>query len=65
MADRLSSAEMAYELAKMIYGKSDWLQRFAGGKNRRGDHEIDLKRRELTVLQQAKTDYERAAGRAA
>lgn len=62
---RLSSSDMAHELAKLVYGKIDWLHRFSTGKQRRGDHEIELKRRELAVLQQAKEDYERAAARAA
>jgi hypothetical protein len=47
------------------YGKVDWLSRFGDGRNRRGDHEIELKRRELAVLQQAKEDYQKAAERAA
>jgi hypothetical protein len=63
--ERLSHSEMAYELAKLVYGKLDWLSRFASGKNKRGDHEIELKRRELAVLQQAKDDYQKAAERAA
>ena len=63
MAERLSHSEMAYELAKLVYGKLDWLRRFGSGKGKRGDHEIELKRRELAVLQQAKDDYTRAAAR--
>jgi hypothetical protein len=65
MAERITHTEMAYELAKLVYGKLDWLQRFASGKSKRGDHEIELKRRELAVLQQAKEDYQNAAERAA
>lgn len=62
---RLTHDEMAHELSKLCYGKVDWLSRFSDGRNRRGDHEIELKRRELAVLQQAKEDYQKAAGRAA
>lgn len=62
---RFSHDEMAHELAKLAYGKVDWLSRFSSGKNKRTDHEIELKRRELSVLQQAKEDYQKAAERAA
>lgn len=62
---RFSREEMAHELAKLAYGKADWLSRFSDGRNRRGDHEIELKRRELAVLQQAQEDYHKAAERAA
>lgn len=62
---RLSHDEMAHELGKLCYGKVDWLHRFSSGKNKRTDHEIELKRRELSVLQQAKEDYQKAAERAA
>ena len=65
MADRFSHEEMAYEISKLVYGKLDWLGRFSSGKSKRSDHEIELKRRELSVLQQAKDDYRKAAERAA
>lgn len=65
MAERFSYDEMAHELSKLSYGKADWLHRFASGKQKRGDHEIELKRRELAVLQQAREDYQKAAERAA
>jgi hypothetical protein len=62
---RLPYDEMAHELGKLVYGKLDWLQRFSSGKKKRTDHEIELKRRELSVLQQAQDDYKRAAENAA
>lgn len=65
MAERLTHAEMAHELGKLAYGKIDWLHRFSSGKLKRADNEIETKRRELTVLQQAKEDYQRAAEKAA
>lgn len=65
MSDRLPHEAMAHELAKLVYGKLDWLSRFGAGKSKRGDHEIELKRRELAVLQQAKDDYQKASERAA
>lgn len=62
---RLTHTDMAHELGKLIYGKSDWLSRFSDGRNARPDHEIETKRHELTVLQQAQADYQRAAEKAA
>jgi hypothetical protein len=46
---------------QIIAGKQDWLGRFSHGKDKRPDHEIDQKRRELTVLGTIAEDYERAA----
>lgn len=65
MSERRSHADMAHELAKLVYGKIDWLHRFSAGKSKRSDPEIELKRRELEVLQQAKDDYQRASEKAA
>jgi hypothetical protein len=64
MTAKFSHSDMAHELAKLIYGKVDWLSRFSEGRDKRSDPEIELKRRELAVLEQAKDDYERAAERA-
>lgn len=61
---RLSYNDMAHELAKLAYGKMDWLRRFSGDKTKRPDHEIETKRQELEVLQQAQSDYEKAAAKA-
>ncbi|MER8846023.1 hypothetical protein NKJ52_20795 [Mesorhizobium australicum] len=44
----------------LIAGKQDWLSRFAFGKAKRPDHEIDQKRTELLVLGTIAEDYERA-----
>ncbi|MER8806054.1 hypothetical protein [Mesorhizobium australicum] len=44
----------------LIAGKQDWLCRFAFGKAKRPDHEIDQKRTELLVLGTIAEDYERA-----
>lgn len=60
---RLPHDQMQIELTKMAVSKIDWLQRFSSGRDKRPEHEIDTKRRELSVLQQAKEDYQRAAER--
>ncbi|TGV61099.1 hypothetical protein EN784_01480 [bacterium M00.F.Ca.ET.141.01.1.1] len=44
----------------LIAGKQDWLSRFAFGKAKRPDHEIDQKRTELLVLGTIAEDYVRA-----
>ncbi|TPN26604.1 hypothetical protein FKO01_25350 [Mesorhizobium sp. B2-3-3] len=44
----------------LIASKQDWLDRFALGKAKRPDHEIDQKRTELTVLRTIAEDYTRA-----
>lgn len=54
---QFSDADMAHELAKMVFSKSAWLSDFSSGKKKRPDHEIDIKRRELAVLQQAHDHY--------
>lgn len=54
---------MAYELDKQAKAKSDWLHSFSSGKQKRPDHEIETKRRELDVLRQAARDYHGAAKR--
>ncbi len=61
----LSYSDMAHELRLMVMSKLDWLSRFSDGKIKRPGHEIETKRRELGVLQQAQADYEKAAGKAA
>lgn len=48
---------MAFELDKLVYAKATWLADFAQGRNKRPDHEIEIKRREFDVLQQAAADY--------
>lgn len=60
---RLTHDEMHIELTKMSVAKINWLRRFSDGRDKRPDHEIELKRRELAVLTQAKEDYQRAAQR--
>lgn len=65
MSDRVPHDQMAYELDKLVYGKTCWLADFASGRKRRPDHEVETKRRELTVLRQAAADYRAAAERAA
>lgn len=59
----LSPAEMALELGKLAYGKREWLNTFASGQKRRPEHEIETRRHELDVLEQATEDYQRAAAR--
>lgn len=63
MSDRHAHYTMVDELAKMIWSKETWLHDFSGGRNKRTDHEIELKKRELSVLHQAWADYKRAAER--
>jgi len=65
MTNRLSHTDMADELAKLIYSKTTWLADFSHGSRKRPDHEIEQKRRELAVLQQAYEDYSAAAERRA
>lgn len=59
---RLPHDQMHVELTKMAVAKIDWLQRFSDGRDKRPDHEIETKRRELAVLQQAKDDYQARGG---
>jgi hypothetical protein len=54
---------MAEEIGKMVWSKRTWLDTFSSGSNRRPDHEIETRSRELAVLQQAEADYEAAAER--
>ena len=62
---RLSHPEMAEEIGKMVWSKRTWLDTFSSGSNRRPDHEVEVRRRELEVLQQAEADYRKAAERIA
>jgi len=64
-SDRLSYAEMVEGLGKMITSKTDWLETFSSGSKKRPDHELEIQRKHLTVLQQAAEDYQRAADRPA
>lgn len=52
--------EMAFELGKLAYSKRTWLQAHA---NRFPAHEAERVRKELAVLEQAQSDYSRAAER--
>lgn len=63
MTLRLTHAEMAEEVSKMVWSKRTWLDDFSSGVKRRPEHEIQTKARELEVLQQAADDYQRAAER--
>jgi hypothetical protein len=54
---------MAEEIGKMVWSKRTWLDTFSSGTNRRPDHEVETRGRELEVLQQAEADYRRAAER--
>lgn len=63
MAERIPNERMAEELNKLVIGKATWLSDFSDGKRKRPDHEIETRRRELTVLKQATSDYQRAAQR--
>jgi hypothetical protein len=48
---------MAEELHKLAYSKRTWLSHCSTGRDKRPDWELDLKRRELRVLEQATADY--------
>lgn len=63
MTERLSHAEMAEEIGKMVWSKQTWLEDFSGGSRPRPPPEIETKTRELAVLRQAAEDYQRAATR--
>jgi len=63
MSNRISKSEMALELQKLAYSKATWLSDFSHGRNKRPDHEIDTRRRELEVLTQAVEDYRRSSER--
>lgn len=58
---RIPSTEMAEELDRMAYAKGAWLGDFSQGRNRRPDHEIEQKSRELDVLRQAAFEYRASA----
>jgi hypothetical protein len=57
---RLSYEEMAFELGKLAYSKRTWLQDHA---KRFPAHEAERVQKELAVLEQAQSDYSRAAER--
>ena len=64
-AARLSFADMAEDLHKMATSKAGWLETCSSGPKKRPDHELDIQRKHLRVLQQAVEDYQRAASRKA
>ena len=63
MTRSFTYAEMAEEIAKLVWSKQTWLDQFSSGPKRRPDHEIETRARELAVLQHAEADYRAAAGR--
>lgn len=65
MNRQFSHAEMAEEMSMLVWSKQTWLDDFGSGRNKRPDHEIQIKQRELEVLQQAEADYRKAAQRGA
>ncbi len=62
---RLSFEDMADDLRKMATSKTWWLEACSSGPKKRPDHELDIQRKHLKVLQQAAADYQRAATRPA
>lgn len=62
-AERLSFGDMADDLTKMATSKSWWLEACSSGPKKRPDHELEIQRKHLAVLQQAADDYQRAADR--
>lgn len=63
MTDRFTRAEMAEELGKLCMSKMSWLNTFAGEKHPRPQWEIEIRRKELRVLEQARDAYRAAAER--
>jgi hypothetical protein len=63
MHERFPHTQMADELERMVAAKQVWLREFSTGMRKRPDHEIEHKRQELHVLEQAAFDYRRAAKR--
>jgi len=53
----LTPDEMALELSKLVYSKTEWLANFSEGRNKRPDFEISQRRRELECLTQARDSY--------
>lgn len=64
-SERLSFPDMADDLRRMANSKAVWLETFSSGSKKRPDHELEIQRKHLTVLQQAADDYQRAAARPA
>lgn len=64
MTERIPSLDMADEIDRMIFSKSTWLSDFGQGRNKRPDWEIEIKQRELAVLEQASFEYRASAERA-
>lgn len=63
MSERIPHDHMAHSLDLMVAAKVNWLSRFSDGKQKRPDHEIEIKRGDLAVLRQAAADYRAAASR--
>ena len=63
MSERISHATMAEELARLVGAKAKWLADFSSGPKRRPDWNIQITKRELRVLEQAQSDYRKAAER--
>lgn len=64
MSERIPSLDMADAFDSMSYGKEAWLADFSDGRKKRPDYEIEQKRRELAVLQQASREYRASAEKA-
>lgn len=63
MTERHPHTFMADEFDKLVFSKASWLADLSQGQKKRPDHEIEIKRRELSVLRQAAEDYRQAAER--
>ncbi len=60
---RIPHGDMSWELARLVGSKAHWLANFSSGRNKRPDWEIERRKEELRVLEQAQNDYRRAAER--
>lgn len=57
-------AEKLRVVQSLAFGKNDYLDRVRDRKIQRPDHEVERVRRELTVLREIASDYERAIAKA-
>jgi hypothetical protein len=54
---KVKPAEMALELGLMVHSKEQWIKTFSSGEGARPQWEVDQKKRELKILEQARDAY--------
>lgn len=62
-SERIPHGEMAEDLKRMADAKAGWLETFSHGAKKRPDGEIETQQQHLRILEQAESDYRRAAER--